>query len=302
MSDNHLAELAGLSTAVCWAISAVAFEVSGRRLGSLSLNVIRLVIGLGMLAVWGTIQGRGPWPTGLGLDAWGWLSLSALCGIVLGDYCLFRAYIELGPRRSSVVMASVPMWASLIGWALLDEALTRGQVVAIAITSLGIAWAVASKPRGSGARVARRPRRGVLLAGAGAIGQASGLVLSKLGMGDHDPFAATQVRLLAGLGGFALVCTALGWWGRILTAWRDRQAMVPAAIGSFFGPFLGVSLSLLAVQHGATGVAATLMAITPILLIPVSYWRREPVGLGGLAGAALAVLGVAQLMAQQPAS
>jgi drug/metabolite transporter (DMT)-like permease len=50
------------------------------------------------------------------------------------------------------------------------------------------------------------------------------------------------------------------------------------------------------VQHTATGVAASLMATTPILIIPVVVLiRRERVGFGGIAGALLAVSGVVLL-------
>ena len=291
-----MAEFAALGTAGCWAVSALAFQAAGARIGSLSLNVVRLSIALVLLAVWGMVSGRGPWPTEFGLHAWAWLSASAVFGFVLGDYFLFRAFIELGPRLSSVVMASAPMWAGLIGWLVLGETLTGREVFAVAITLCGIAWAVGSRRGGPRARGGAKPWNGVGYAFAGAFGQASGLVLSKIGMGAHDPFAATQVRVFAGLVGFAIVCSVLGWWPRVSTAVRDRRAMVPASIGSVFGPFLGVSLSLLAVQHSPTGVAATLMATTPIVLIPISIWRGEPVGTGGVLGAVLAVTGVALLV------
>lgn len=296
MAPARLAELAALGTAMCWAVSALSFQAAGKRIGSLSLNVVRLTIGLVLLAGWGVVTGHGPWPTQMGVHEWWWLSLSALFGFVLGDYFLFRAYVELGPRLSSVVMASAPMWAALVGWLTLDETLTAREMMAIAVTLGGIAWAVGSKRGGPRAGAHAKPCNGVIYAFAGSFGQASGLVLSKIGMGDHDPFAATQVRVFAGLVGFAVVCTALRWWPRVTAAVRDRQAMRPAALGSVFGPFLGVALSLFAVQHTATGVAATLMAMTPILLIPVSMWRRESVGVGGVLGAVLAVTGVVLLV------
>jgi drug/metabolite transporter (DMT)-like permease len=77
---------------------------------------------------------------------------------------------------------------------------------------------------------------------------------------------------------------------------RDREAMAPTAIGAIAGPFLGVGLSLLAVQLAPTGVAASLMATTPILMLPVARMRGESIGVAGLLGAVLAVAGVALLL------
>ena len=129
-----------------------------------------------------------------------------------------------------------------------------------------------------------------------ALGQAGGLVLSKLGMGAYDPFAATEIRVLAGAAGYVAILSALGWWPRVRQSFADRPALRSVAVGSFFGPFLGVSLSLIAIQRTLTGVAASLMALTPILIIPpVVLFRGERVGPGGIAGAVIAVAGVVLL-------
>jgi drug/metabolite transporter (DMT)-like permease len=157
----------------------------------------------------------------------------------------------------------------------------------------GIVWAVAE--RGGGG--ARPTASGVWLALGGSLGQACGLVLSKYGMQDYDAFAATQIRVLVGAAGFALLCTAWRWWPRIRQAVLDRPAMRMTAVGAVFGPFLGIGLSLVAIQESAsTGVAASIMATTPIMLVPVVILRGERVGIGGIFGAALAVAGVALLL------
>jgi drug/metabolite transporter (DMT)-like permease len=44
------------------------------------------------------------------------------------------------------------------------------------------------------------------------------------------------------------------------------------SIGAFFGPFLGVSFSLVAIRYTSTGVASTIMAMVPIFIIPPSIW------------------------------
>lgn len=304
----HAGELAALGTAGCWVASVLAFEAAGRRIGSLTVNLIRLVmaIALGALAGW-ALRGL-PLPTDATPHAWLWLSISGLVGFTFGDLCLFRAFVVLGARLSSLMMSLVPPLTAVIGWALLGEVLGGRELAGMAMTVGGVVWALAERMRRTGGRTAGRPAGaappalpgptlwGVALGLGGALGQAGGLVLSKYGMGGYDPFAATQIRVLAGTAGYIALFTALGRWGRVVRATADRRAMAHTATGAFFGPFLGVSLSLLAVQHTLTGVAASIMSTTPVLIIPaVVLLGRERVGPGGWLGAALAVAGVVVL-------
>jgi drug/metabolite transporter (DMT)-like permease len=137
---------------------------------------------------------------------------------------------------------------------------------------------------------------GVALGFGGALGQAGGLILSKIGMAGYNAFAATQVRVIAGFAGYSLLFFILKWWPNVRTGIRDRKALGFAALGAFFGPFLAVSLSLIAIRETAAGVAASIMALTPVLIIPlVIVLKGEKVGLGGVAGALVAVTGVALL-------
>lgn len=309
----HAGELAALATAGCWVASMLAFEAAGRRIGSLSVNLLRLLLAIGLGAAAGVLFRGMALPLDASPHAWLWLSVSGLVGFTFGDLCLFRAFVLVGARISSLLMALAPPFTALIGWAILGEVLSGTDLLGMAITLLGVGWAVLERtppaatgtagpvaaPRAAaqaGETTGRLAPLGVLLGVAGALGQAGGLVLSKLGMGSYDAFAATQIRVLAGTAGFAVVFTLLGRWHRLARAATDRRAFGYTAVGAFFGPFLGVSMSLLAVRYTLTGVAASIMATTPILIIPVVVLLgREKVGLGGWLGAALAVAGVAIL-------
>jgi drug/metabolite transporter (DMT)-like permease len=137
---------------------------------------------------------------------------------------------------------------------------------------------------------------GILLGLGGALGQAGGLVLSKYGMGDYDPFAATQIRVIAGTVSFAVIFVFIGWWPRTIAALRDRRAMGFTTLGAFFGPFLGVSLSLAAVKFTQAGVAASLMSLMPVLIIPPAILiKKERISPRAIAGAGFAVAGAALL-------
>lgn len=137
------------------------------------------------------------------------------------------------------------------------------------------------------------PLKGVLLALGAAVGQGVGLVLSKLGMGSYDPFAASQIRVLAGVAGFAMVFTFFRKWNGLPAVIKDRKAMKWLIVGSIFGPFLGVSFSLMAVQHTKAGIAQTIMSLVPVLIIPPSLLiNKEKPKVREIIGALIAVAGV----------
>jgi drug/metabolite transporter (DMT)-like permease len=77
---------------------------------------------------------------------------------------------------------------------------------------------------------------------------------------------------------------------------RQPTAFGWVAFGAFFGPVIGVSASLLAVQHADIGVASTLMALPPVFMLPISYFVfKERFGWQVVAGTLLAIAGVALL-------
>lgn len=314
MPSLRLGELAGFATAVCWTFSALFFAAAGRRIGSLATNLIRMPLALAFLALANFfVRGRAL-PFDASASTWGWLALSACIGLVAGDLCLFRAYVVLGPRLTLLITATAPFFTVLLGWIVLGEVLTPRQLAGIALTGAGIVLALAAHRAASPAAAApadaaalgegiahaegagHASPRGVLLAFGGAIGQAGGLVVSKLGMRGYHPLAATEIRVLTAFACFAGGFTILGLWPRVWAALRHSSGLAFTAAGAFCGPTAGVSLALFAITHAPTGVASSLMALSPLLVLPISALRGERVGLGGLAGATLAVAGVVLLV------
>jgi len=294
--ESHYGELAALATALFWTVTALSFEMAGKRVGTLSLNLIRLCMGFVFLTIFLTVTRGTPLPPGATAHNWIWLSVSGLIGFTLGDLLLFKSFILIGARVSMLIMALVPPITALIGWIIMGETLSHANLLGMALVIGGISLVVLERSPDRSRVVFSRPMRGVLAAFGGAVGQAVGLVLSKYGMQGRDAFAATQIRIIAGVAGFLVVITIMGFWRRIGLALRDGKAMGPITLGAFFGPFLGVSFSLLAVRHTATGIAATIMAIVPVLIIaPSVILFKEKVTIREVTGAVIAVAGVAAL-------
>ncbi len=285
--QSHIGEIASLLTAVCWTFSAIFFEKAGRRTGSLSVNIIRIFLGIIFLGIT-TLFTRGMFfPLDATVYNWFWLGLSGIVGFFLGDLFLFKSYTLIGSRTSQLVMSLAPMITAVIGWFFLQEILSLKSIAGIVVSVAGIMIAVAGK------RLKLNiPLRGFLYALGGALGQAVGLILSKKGMGDYDAVAATQIRAIFGFAAFALLVTFVGRWRRVFMALGDKTGMKSITVGTVFGPFIGVSLSLYAVQHTETGIASALMALVPIFIIlPTSIMFKEKITARQVIGAVISIAG-----------
>jgi drug/metabolite transporter (DMT)-like permease len=296
-------ELAALLTAVFWTITAIAFESASKKVGSLSVNLIRLFLAFVFLSVFGLFTGRGGLPFGASAHQWVWLSVSGLIGFVLGDLFLFQAYVVVGARISMLIMALAPPIAALTGWLLMDESMSGKSIAGMVLTFIGISMAIMGRleaePALEGEKIKRKkigfkfPVRGLLLAFGGAAGQGIGLVLSKYGMGEYDPFAATQIRVITGVVGFAIIIISVKRVRLVFDAFKNIPAMKRLSLGAFFGPFLGVSFSLIAIQYTTSGIASTIMSIVPVLIIaPSVIIMKEKVTWPEAIGAVIAVGGV----------
>ena len=304
----HLGEILSLVVAVSWTVTALFADKASHRLGSMSANVLRLslaIVFLGLL-LWVTVGH--PYPVYASGQAWWWLSLSALVGYVFGDWCLFNCYLSIGARFGQLFMTLAPPMAAIAGWAILGETLSWKSMLAMGITLVGIAISILS--RGDGLRVKLTlPFRGVLLGLGAGLGQGVGLVLSKVGMAFYSdaipadapslmeqmlPFASTMIRAVVGAVGFLCLMALQKDLPRLRAAVHDRIGMRYALIMTVFGPVVGVSLSLMAVQYTGAGIASTLMALTPVfILFPYAFLYKQRIKLREILGVAVSMTGVA---------
>jgi drug/metabolite transporter (DMT)-like permease len=265
--------------------------------GSQVTNRLRITLALIYLLVINAILFREPLPFSTEPSRWFWLSLSGVIGLALGDVFFFQSLIAVGARLGSLLLSLAPIFGSILAWIIFGEILTALQILGIGLALAGIAWVVmshkepADTPHG-------HTRRGVIFGVLAGLCQAVGLVLSKQGLsGEFSAFQANAIRMLAAAL-FVWGWTALeGRVGVTFIALRQNSRVFwLLALGAFVGPLLGVSSSLLAVQHAEVGVASTLMALPPVILLPVSYFvYKEKIGWQAVLGTVLAIVGVAVL-------
>ena len=299
---TYVGELISIGVAFSWTATALLSEYGSKRLGNLTLNVLRmaltLLLSVGMFAV----VGQASLTTGATAEAYGWMMLSGLVGYVIGDYCLFQSYIIIGSHYGQLFMTLAPLSAALMAWITLGQQMTWTSMVAMMVTLTGIGISVLG--RSEHHRVGLRlPLHGVLFAVGAALCQGIGLVLSKIGMEHYDttelpawlvPFSANAVRCVAGCAGFTLLLLWREGVKPLREALHDRKGMGTAMAIAIFGPFVGVGFSLMAVQYTDAGIASTLMALTPVIIILPAHWLfKQPITWRTVTGAVISVMGVA---------
>jgi len=298
--DHYFGEIAALLTAVFWTVTSMSFESAGKKIGSLQVNLIRLVAAFFIYCVVNYFRRGLILPTDASTESWAWLALSGVVGFVIGDLLLFQAYVVIGARISMLIMALTPPITAFVSWMILGEVLSPMNWVGMIVTLSGISIVILKREKHEKDSTKKRKIttnysiKGLLLALGGAAGQGVGLVLSKKGMGNYDAFAASHIRVITGMIGFALIILFTGRYGKVWNALQHKPAMKRVALGSVFGPFLGVSFSLIAIQHTQAGIAATIMSIVPVLIIPPAILLfREKVNWKEILGAVITVGGVA---------
>jgi len=291
-------ELSALGTALCFSFGPAFFTLAGREVGSVAVNRMRLLLALVLLVLIHALLFGRLFPAWNDPGAWGWLSLSGILGLAFGDACLFQAFVLIGARLTVLVWSLSPLLAAFLAWAWLGEGLTPLQGLGVLLTLGGVFWVVAERPAQVDSQARRRHLQGLLLAFGGALGQALGMVLAKEGLASGMPsLSAHLVRLSAGALGLWLLSALRGRLGSTFRVYRGRRrALFHTAAGAALGPLLGVWLSLIAVRLAPVGVATTLMALPPVVLLPIGrIVFGERFGPRAVFGTLLALAGVALL-------
>ena len=301
---QHIGEFISIGVAFSWTVTALLSEFGSKRMGNLTLNLMRMIITLAFSGILFWIAGGSPLPASASNEAYLWMMLSGFVGYVIGDYCLFQCYIIIGSKFGQLFMTLAPIAAAVTAWLTLGQQMRPQALLAMLITLCGIAISVIGRD-GHHKVSLKLPVAGVLFAIGAAVCQGVGLVLSKIGMNHYEsslttavqpwmlPFHANFFRCIAGVIGFTVLMAFREGFKPFIRSIHDCKGMTAAVLTTIFGPFVGVGASLMAVQYTAAGIASTLMALTPIIIIIPAWWMfKQPITLKSLLGAVISVIGV----------
>ena len=304
---QYIGELIALGVAFSWTVAALSSEIGSRRLGVFVMNVWRMTCALLLSAILLWFTFGAPLPLYASNTTWLWLLLSGVVGYFFGDWCLFNSYLTIGSRFGQLFMTLAPMFTALAAWLMIGQTLSVSALIAMVVTLSGIAISVLSKGEGHHVTL-QLPTKGILFGIGAGMGQGIGLVLSKIGLDSYVtdvpqavlpqvegvlPFAANMIRCVAGLVCFFGWLLLRGGGNELIKSTHNYRGLAAMIVAVFSGPFLGVGFSLMAVQYTAAGIASTIMAMTPIIILLPSRWLfGTPITLKGVVGAIISCIGV----------
>lgn len=289
----YIGEISAIVASIIWATGATFFTLAVRNIGPYKLNLIRLNLAFLFLLIIQIITNRTLLPPEANSDHILWLAISGIIGLVIGDLCYFGALRFIGVRITMLFFTLAPPFAALSEWLILGDAISKGAISGMIIVIFGIIIVIKQK----GKENKSISKIGILLATLAAICQGLGLTISKLGIGSLSAIDATYIRMMAATTSFILFYLL---FFRFLPEYKNNKGNITyiyAFFGAFFGPFLGVILSMNAIKYTYSGIAQTLLSLTPITIIPFSIFVfKEKINLQTIIGTLVALSGVAILI------
>jgi len=288
----YVGELSALLTACLWSVTSFLFAFAAERVGSVQVNINRIILAAIILFVIVAVFGI---DYNLSLRQIYYLIFSGIAGLVLGDSFLFKAFQLIGARLGMVLMSLVPAMSAVLAWIFLNEIITSIGIVGMVITIFGVLLVVSDKSHISSVK-GKFNKVGILHGFLGAAGQAGGLVLAKFAFSEGyiNGFVASFARLSSA----AIIVIILGVLFRryrnpVNTYRNEIPALKATIAATVLAPVLGITLSLVAIEFTKVGIASTIMALVPIIMLPISkFYYKEKLSVQAISGAFIAVGGV----------
>lgn len=289
----YLGELSALLTAFLWSGTSLAFSAAAEKIGSLQLNINRMIFAAVFLILTIVIMG---YKFDLTVTQYRNLVISGVIGLVIGDTFLFKSYRIIGARISMLLMALSPAMSALLAFVFLDEKISFLGIIGILITTSGIALVILDRKSGSKYKITVM---GIIYGLLGAMGQAGGLIFAKFAFeeGHITGFIATFIRVSSAAVIFLPVLMLIRKYKNPFSLFnKERSALGITLIGTILGPYLGITFSLIAIENTKVGIAATLMSTMPIIMLPmIRFIYKEKLFWRSITGAILAVAGIAMI-------
>jgi len=309
---QYIGEISALAASACWVITALVLASAGRVVGATVVNAVRIFIAICILCLIHWLIYGNIWPE-ISSFSLLCLGISGVIGLAIGDQFIYRALIDAGPRLTTLVMTSTPALTAIVAFVVLNENLSYVDLLGMLLTMAGIAIAILTRGEKNTNKKYPRVKVGIMFAFLGSLGQAIGLVFAKLGMKESDPnivntlyhsgvtpLSATYIRMCFGGVGATGLLLFYAFYKRAKRECHFRinfSVFICILAGAIFGPVLGVWLGLISIENMDTGVAATLMSLSPIMILPFAkIFEKEQITSSAVFGAFVSIIGVALLL------
>ena len=255
-------------------MAALVSHRPATELGSLHFNRVRMIVATLIMGTLLIVSGR---PAAIPPEFWLPIMLSAVTGVVLGDFFLFVTMRRLGPRRTNVLFATNAVFAAIIGWVILGEVVSARTAIAVLLGFGGVVLAVVFGKRRDllhkWESVMPPLWIGVVAGLLAAICQAFGVVFARPVMAAGvDPVAVTLAR--------AVVSAAVFWATLPFDRSRVGMPLLPrgkllalTGLNGLFGLGVGAAMLMAALETGNVATVTILSSTTPVMILPF-IWAR----------------------------
>ena len=291
----YLGEIAAIITAISWSISAVVFTKASEQIKTIQLNLDRLIIAFVFITLTLILTNN---KFEVNLTQVIYLSISGLIGLSIGDTFLFRSFPLIGPRLSFMMMALSPVFSTIFSLLIFKDNISFINIFGICLTIIGIISVIIFRNlnRDSQVEVFKFSIKGIMYALIASLSQAFGLMFAKFANLEHsiDSFLATDIRILAAIIFLLPLSLIFKRYELPIKFYKNKNHLLKLSIlGAILGPYIGITLSFYAIKNSSLGVASTLLATTPLMIIPFSiFYFKEKLNAVSIIGALIAVAGI----------
>lgn len=288
-------EIAALTAAFLWAASSTIYTILGQTIAPVLLNFLKGIIAIILiLLTFLLIQENFPQ---LPLLAVVLLLFSGVIGIGLGDTAYFAALNNLGVRKTLLLETLAPPMSAITAFFLLGESLNYGAWCGILLTLIGVGWVISERTKDYVIQTSRGVR-GLIWAITAAIAQATGAVISRFALisSDISPLWSSLLRLI---GGTIIISILLLLDNKHqpqikIKYWSIKLGLV-IIFAAFCSTYLGIWLQQTSLKFSPAGIAQTLLATSPLFIIPMAAFMGEKISLRSILGVLVALAGIGLL-------
>jgi drug/metabolite transporter (DMT)-like permease len=269
-----------------WSFTAIFFTKASRYLGILKVNAGRLFLAniyflLTLLFL--------KYKFSFNFSEFLYLSLSGIIGLALGDLFLFKSFLLIGPQLTMLIFTSSPLITLFLSFIFLNEKIGIITFIGIILVISGISISLISK---------KNERKivflGFIFGFSGGLMQSIGLILAKKGLATGiDTLLASFLRISSAFFFTLILIPFIKFYNNKDSKNKKSYGYLFLFLGSIIGPYLGVWFSQIAIKYSNTGVAATLLSLSPIFLIPLDkIFEKEKIGFLRIFGTTAAIFGI----------
>ncbi|MEL4898667.1 DMT family transporter [Crocosphaera sp. Alani8] len=294
ITNQYVGEIAALGGAFLWAASSVIYQILGQKISPLKLNLFKGIVAIFLIIIT-LLLTRDAIPD-LPLLPTGILLLSGMIGIGIGDTAYFNTLNYLGARRTLLTETLSTPTSAILAFIFLSENLALISCLGIILTLLGIAWVITERTPDTVISY-NNFKKGIFWGGLASLSQAIGAILARFAFVESDlsPLESALIRLMGGL----IIVISL-----LLTTNKKKEKKYPRlslklmgfiSLTAFGSTYLGIWLQQTALKFSPTAIAQTLLATSPLFVLPFALAMGQKISLRAFLGVCVAIAGIGLL-------